>query len=526
MKKCIAFLLVFLLTLGTVPAMAEVPALEARIDRINEYGHAKLDITKADFTKAGFDLGDIVTVTCGSYSGDMPVFNGYYADRGETMLRVDPYEGDISLCVNYGNFSEMAGVGADDAVTIAMKEKGGALTTQEVNALVYSDDREDFASDAVFANFRPVAEGVLYRSASPIDNKANRAHYADSLIQEAGVQTVMNMANTPETIAAFIAAEDFASPYYRDLFEAGKVFALQMAIDFTSEAFAEGIVQGFSFLAEGSTPYLVHCLEGKDRTGFAIMVLEALMGWNEAQIVADYMQTYTNYYGIEPGTEKFDLIVKNNIMEMLCIMADLEPGSSLAEVNLKAAAESYLLGYGMDEESLKQLEAKLTSSSDEGVDDVRIEAENPFMSAAIEEALDGIAHEHGGPFGCVIVKDGEIVGRGHNMVLVNKDSTAHGEITAIRSTEKDLDTYDLSGCVLYTTGEPCPMCLYAILWANIDKVYYGCTIEDNAEIGFRDEKFDELAGGRDALSDYLACIDREACLELFNLYSTMEHSIY
>lgn len=288
MKRRIALILVLLLSLCMVPTTAEASAIGAEVVEIDEYGHARLDITEADFTSAGFELGDIVTVTCGSYSGDMPVFNGYYADRGDCMLRIDPHDADINLCINYGNFSEMAGIGPGDAVTIAMKEKGGALATQEVNALVYSNDRADFASDVVFANFRPVAEGKLYRSASPIDNQANRAHYADSLIQAAGVQTVMNMANTPETIAAFIAAEDFDSPCYRDLFEAGKVFALEMAIDFTSESFAAGIVEGFSFLAEGNMPWLVHCLEGMDRTGFAIMMLEALMGWDEAQIVADY----------------------------------------------------------------------------------------------------------------------------------------------------------------------------------------------------------------------------------------------
>ena len=158
--------------------------------------------------------------------------------------------------------------------------------------------------------------------------------------------------------------------------------------------------------------------------------------------------------------------------------------------------------------------------------DTMITAENPYMSEAIREALDGISQGHGGPFGCVIVKDDEIIGSGHNMVLEEKDSTAHGEITAIRNAEDALDSYDLSGCVLYTTGEPCPMCLYAILWANISKVYYGCTIEDNADIGFRDEVFDDLSGGRESLEDYLVCIDRDACLKLFQVYSDMEHQIY
>ena len=157
-----------------------------------------------------------------------------------------------------------------------------------------------------------------------------------------------------------------------------------------------------------------------------------------------------------------------------------------------------------------------------------IEADNPYMTEAIREALDGIENGHGGPFGCVIVKDGEIIGRGHNMVLINNDSTAHGEIVAIRNAEQQLGSYDLSGCILYTTGEPCPMCLYAILWANVDAVCYGCTIEDNAAIGFRDEAFDQLDGGRDreTLSDFLTCTDRDACLRLFEIYSRTEHTVY
>ena len=151
---------------------------------------------------------------------------------------------------------------------------------------------------------------------------------------------------------------------------------------------------------------------------------------------------------------------------------------------------------------------------------------NPFMQAAIEEAYVGITQGHGGPFGSVIVRNGEIVGRGHNRVLIDNDPTCHGEVSAIRNACKNLGTYDLTGCTLYTTGEPCPMCLFACLWANIDIVYYGCTIEDNALIGFRDEKFDSLAGGREQLADYLICVDRDACLELFADYLEMEHSIY
>lgn len=149
-----------------------------------------------------------------------------------------------------------------------------------------------------------------------------------------------------------------------------------------------------------------------------------------------------------------------------------------------------------------------------------------YMQMAIAEALEGIRQGHGGPFGCVIVKDGEVVAKGHNRVLKNHDATAHGEITAIREAGQVLGTHDLHGCTLYTTGEPCHMCLCAILWANISKVYYGCTIADNARIGFRDEHFDTLFGGRDQLGDLMTELDRDDCLRLFDEYNSMTHTGY
>ena len=98
---------------------------------------------------------------------------------------------------------------------------------------------------------------------------------------------------------------------------------------------------------------------------------------------------------------------------------------------------------------------------------------NAFMSAAISEAREGIEKGHGVPFGCVIVKDGRIIGRGHNEVVARRDPTCHGEIMAIRDACGNLSSFDLQGCELYTTAEPCPMCFGAILWANIGKIFTG-----------------------------------------------------
>lgn len=145
-----------------------------------------------------------------------------------------------------------------------------------------------------------------------------------------------------------------------------------------------------------------------------------------------------------------------------------------------------------------------------------------YMRLAIKQAKEGIHNGHGGPFGSVIVKNHEIIGVGHNMVLKNIDSTAHGEVVAIRNAEHKLGTFDLSGAEIYTTGEPCPMCLAACMWANISKVYYGCTIDDNEAIGFRDAKFDHLLGGRELMSDYLEQVGRDECLALFDEYNQID----
>lgn len=141
-----------------------------------------------------------------------------------------------------------------------------------------------------------------------------------------------------------------------------------------------------------------------------------------------------------------------------------------------------------------------------------------YMDEALKEAYEGIEKGHGGPFGAVIVKDGKIVGRGHNRVLLKKDPTCHGEMEAIRDACANLSSHDLSGCEIYTTAEPCPMCLGGILWANISKVYYGCTVDDTDKIGFRDDTFYEFLNGK---SDILSLeeTERSECQELFKKYS-------
>ena len=359
MKKILSLLMCVMLLCALLPAGAEEISVTAKVAEIEQYGHAQLDITIEDFNNAGFELGDIITVKAGNYEGDMPYFNGYYVDRGEYLVCAYPRHDYISVCINYGKFAETAGVGVGDPVTLTLKEKGGALTLQDISNLEYSDNREEFESDEVFANFRAVLPGKLYRSASPIDEVSKRASFADPLIQAAGIKTVMNMANSEEQMAEFLAAETFASPYYKSLFDAGKVILLAMPTNFDSDEFADGLIKGLTFLSENEPPYLVHCTEGKDRAGFASMILEMLCGFSTEEILADYMLSYINYYGIRPGTEKYDMIAEKNAIEMMRTIAGLEKGADLSAVDWKAAAEKYLTDHGMSADALATLEEKL-----------------------------------------------------------------------------------------------------------------------------------------------------------------------
>lgn len=148
---------------------------------------------------------------------------------------------------------------------------------------------------------------------------------------------------------------------------------------------------------------------------------------------------------------------------------------------------------------------------------------NKYMKIADELAQQNILTNDGGPFGAVIIKNNEIVGKGNNQVVLKNDPTAHAEIVAIRDACKNLGTFDLTGCEIYTSCYPCPMCLSAIIWSNIKMVYYGNTKEDAEKIGFRDnliyeylEEQSKTTNKEDILK--IIAMDREETIKTFESY--------
>jgi len=142
-----------------------------------------------------------------------------------------------------------------------------------------------------------------------------------------------------------------------------------------------------------------------------------------------------------------------------------------------------------------------------------------FMMEAIKLAKHGVTQGEGGPFGAVVVKDGQIIGRGNNQVLGTNDPTAHAEVVAIRDACKTLGHYQLDDCVLYTSCEPCPMCLGAIYWARPKVFYYACTREDAADINFDDDFiYKEISMDPSERSIPATSLLRTEALEAFKLW--------
>ena len=154
-----------------------------------------------------------------------------------------------------------------------------------------------------------------------------------------------------------------------------------------------------------------------------------------------------------------------------------------------------------------------------------MENNSKFILRAIELSIKNIDNQ-GGPFGCIIVKQGKIIAEGFNKVTSTNDPTAHGEIVAIREACKKLNTFNLKGCDLYSSCEPCPMCLSAIYWAHIDKIFYANTREDAKDIDFDDSLiYTEISKDKNNRQIKMIQLHRNEALEAFKIWKNKEDKI-
>ena len=355
---------------AVAPAPEEAPALtDARILHEEEFGGVYICCTIEDFNALGFTCGDSVTITFsnGYVLDDLPYYNGYYTATGQPLLIAYPGYPYIKAAINNGDdLFAAAGLQEGDTASVTLREKGKYAAIQDARDIHYTDKREDYASDAVFANFRSVQAGslrhdTLYRSASPCDNQHARAACVDALISEAGVAFILNLADNEQKIQGYLENPGFSSLYFLSLYQDGMVEPIALNMNFGSQEFKTKAANGLAVMAEKEGPYLVHCTEGKDRTGFVCMLLEALCGASYEEIVSDYMITYDNYYGIteEKEKERYDVIVENVLVPMIRSLAGNED-ADVRTADLPGCAERYLLDGGMSAAQIELLRERLT----------------------------------------------------------------------------------------------------------------------------------------------------------------------
>ena len=342
------------------------PVLKGKITSYNEFGAAMLSFTETDMTNAGFTLGDVISITIDDKKEIvMPYYDGFYTRNGEFLCVAYPTYPSICFTANnIGLPKELTDL-EGHSVTVRMKEKGGCLDVQTALSMKYSNERIEYPdlSDAEFANARTVKagnipSGILYRSSSPFSNDIKRDIYVSEYLQQEKVRTVLNLADNEEKILSY---KDIP-PYSLSLWKEGNVILCPLKADPTADDYNNRLIEALKQLPSHPAPYLVHCMEGKDRTGYVCALLEGLCGATYEEIVADYLVTYDNYYYINPAKDPVlcNTLVSLRLNTCLMFYANVSDESQLPNIDYAKAFSSYLLSHGMTQQQLDALVHALT----------------------------------------------------------------------------------------------------------------------------------------------------------------------
>ena len=358
----------------TPEVQEEETAAVTSVREIKKHGNTVLEMKTSEFMDKGFDFGDIVTVTILGTDYEIPVCHSY-SDVAEGQLAMvfdNSEKDDVTLAVNYGSFADYAriaekeiieeepgfvwhyleGVAEPVEVAVRMKEAGGYSDHFSQSDLHRTNVRSDYAdlTDEEYANFREITcgqlkEHMLYRSSSPIDPSLNRNKETDQASEKAGIRSFINLAEGAVTAASY---EGFDDTYYASC----NILYADLGYAWSSADNEEKIANVMRFIADQPGPYLIHCKEGKDRTGFVIAILECLAGASEEEIVEDYMVTFINFFRLEKSDPVYESTADNNIRSSLAKAFGID---SVKGADLKKEAESYLKRIGLSDQELSDL---------------------------------------------------------------------------------------------------------------------------------------------------------------------------
>ena len=341
-----------------------LPEISGTVTDIDHHGHIITDITVQQFVEVGFITGDIIGITVDGAELKAPYCTSYTDVDNDQLVILSIVDGKhISVAINMGSFASTYNVKVGDTISFAMAEKFGYDAELELrSSVIYTYDRNDYSSDEAFANFRGITAGDikpgrLYRSSTPIETVLGRNSYADVLCADAKIETVINFTN-PD-MEEVKSCDGYEGSYYSTL----DIHPFIVRLDMEADIFRENMPEALRVIKDARTPILVHCQQGRDQTGLMAMILEALCGASYDEIVEDYMLSYENFYHIEKGSDQWQHIADGNIIPSMLKMTGAADAAELKTLDLKAAAESYLLGLGLSPDEIKAIYNKLCSEN-------------------------------------------------------------------------------------------------------------------------------------------------------------------
>lgn len=335
------------------------PTLEGKIVSYNEFGAAMLDLTESNMTEAGFTLGDNISITVDGEEIEMPYFDGYYTHTGDYLCVAYPSYPSICFTANNTGLPEEFTGLEGFPVTIRLIAKGGSIDVQEALSMKYSNSRSDYPdiTNAEFANARSVTAGnivagKLYRCSSPFSDEIGRASYVSTFLEEENAKTVLNLTDTDDKMLTYE-----MPAYSKSLWDAGSVILCPLKADPTADDYNNRLIEALKELPLHPAPYVVHCTEGKDRTGYVCALLEGLCGATYEEIVADYLVTYSNYYQKTPETDSkvCDALVSLRLNPCLMYYASVSDESLLPNIDYTDSFFKYLLSHGMTDRQIDNL---------------------------------------------------------------------------------------------------------------------------------------------------------------------------
>lgn len=342
---------------------------KASISKDEKFNSATVNFSPEEFNTLGFSLGDSCNVlfSNGYKLNDVPYYNGFYVKNAKPVIVSYPGNDYLIVTLNNVGIWDEAELTSTDYVSIYLKEKGKYLATQEALGQSYSFLREDYTSDEEFANFRSLKGGnlkdnLIYRGASPVDNSRNRAKITDNLLKKNTISSIIDLADSTDDINKYFAEANFDSVYTKSLYEEGKMILLSMSSSYSLKPYKEAVAKGFKHMLNTDGPYYIHCMEGKDRTGFVSTLLEALLGATYDEMRDDYMLTYQNYYKIskEKTPDKYKAVVELYFDSFLETLSSISDSDTLKELNYVNYAKNYLLDGGMTEAEINELIKKVS----------------------------------------------------------------------------------------------------------------------------------------------------------------------